>query len=62
MLPEAETPNTVTPLVRFFYDVQLLEIGYTPETEEFLLNWIVPFLPRRLTLKLSRKSLEKGSH
>ena len=41
--PEAETPNTVTPLVRFFYDVQLLEIGYTPETEEFLLNWIVRF-------------------
>ena len=41
--PEAETPTTVTPLVRFFYDVQLLEIGYTPETEELLLNWIVRF-------------------
>ncbi|MEO1659999.1 MAG: hypothetical protein AAFR51_03350 [Pseudomonadota bacterium] len=41
--PEAETPTVVTPLVRFFYDVQLLEIGYTPETEEVLLNWIVRF-------------------
>jgi len=41
--PEAETPTVVTPLVRFFYDVQLLEIGYTPETEELLLNWIVRF-------------------
>lgn len=42
-LPEAETPTTVTPLVRFFYDVQLLEIGYTPESEELMLNWIVRF-------------------
>ena len=41
--PESETPTTLTPLVRFFYDVQLLEIGYTPETEEFMLNWIVRF-------------------
>ena len=41
--PEAETPTTLTPLVRFFYDVQLLEIGYTPETEELMLNWIVRF-------------------
>ncbi|MEM7459789.1 MAG: hypothetical protein AAF331_10030 [Pseudomonadota bacterium] len=41
--PEAETPTTVTPLVRFFYDVQLLEIGYTPESEELMLNWIVRF-------------------
>ena len=41
--PEAETPTVVTPLVRFFYDVQLLELGYTPETEELLLNWIVRF-------------------
>ena len=41
--PEADTPTVVTPLVRFFYDVQLLEIGYTPETEELLLNWIVRF-------------------
>ena len=41
--PEAETPTTVTPLVRLFYDVQMLEIGYTPETEELMLNWIVRF-------------------
>ena len=41
--PEADTPTTVTPLVRFFYDVQLLEIGYTPESEELMLNWIVRF-------------------
>lgn len=42
-VPEAETPVTVTPLVRFFYGVQLVEIGYTPETERFLANWIVRF-------------------
>ena len=41
--PEADTPTTLTPLVRFFYDVQLLEIGYTPEHEELMLNWIVRF-------------------
>ncbi|NQY96086.1 MAG: hypothetical protein HRT82_02905 [Henriciella sp.] len=41
--PEAETPTTLTPLVRFFYDVQMLEIGYAPETEELMLNWIVRF-------------------
>jgi len=40
---EAETPTTVTPLIRFFYGVQLLEVGYTPETERFLANWIVRF-------------------
>lgn len=41
--PESQTPTTITPLVRFFYDVQLLEIGYTPETERFMANWIVRF-------------------
>lgn len=41
--PEADAPVTVTPLVRFFYGVQLLEVGYTPETERFLANWIVRF-------------------
>ena len=41
--PEAETPTVITPLVRFFYDVQLLEVGYTPESEELMLNWIVRF-------------------
>lgn len=39
--PESDTPITATPLIRFFYDVQLLEIGYTPETERFILNWII---------------------
>lgn len=42
-MPEADTPTTVTPLVRFFYDVQLLELGYTPETERFMASWIVRF-------------------
>lgn len=41
--PESETPTTVTPLVRFFYDVQLLELGYTPETDRFMANWIIRF-------------------
>lgn len=39
--PESDTPVTATPLIRFFYDVQLLEIGYTPETDRFMLNWII---------------------
>ncbi|MEM1391650.1 MAG: hypothetical protein AAGG45_11270 [Pseudomonadota bacterium] len=39
--PESETPVTATPLIRFFYDVQLLEIGYTPERDRFMLNWII---------------------
>jgi len=42
-VPEADTPTTVTPLVRFFYDVQLIELGYTPETDRFLANWIIRF-------------------
>ena len=41
--PEANTTTKLTPLVRFFYDVQLLEIGYTPEDEELMLNWIIRF-------------------
>ena len=41
--PESENPTTVTPLVRFFYGVQLLELGYTPETNEALANWIIRF-------------------
>ena len=40
---EADTPTTITPLVRLFYGVQMLEIGYTPETERFLTNWIFRF-------------------
>ncbi|GAB5455676.1 MAG: hypothetical protein Hens2KO_19050 [Henriciella sp.] len=41
--PESDTPTTLTPLVRFFYDVQLVEFGYTPETDRFMANWIVRF-------------------
>ena len=41
--PESDEPITTTPLVRFFYGVQLVEIGYTVETEEILFNWIVRF-------------------
>ncbi|MEL6956951.1 MAG: hypothetical protein AAFO88_09940 [Pseudomonadota bacterium] len=41
--PESDTPTTLTPLVRFFYGVQLVEVGYTPETERFMANWIVRF-------------------
>lgn len=42
-LPDSDTPTRITPLVRFFYDVQLIEIGYTPQTEELLVNWIIRF-------------------
>ena len=41
--PEAEVTTSVTPLVRFFYGVPLLELGYTPETDRFMANWIVRF-------------------
>ena len=41
--PEVDTPVKLTPLVRLFYDVQLLEIGYTPEVEELLINWVIRF-------------------
>lgn len=41
--PEADDPVTFTPLVRFFYDVQLVEVGYTPETDRFMLNYIIRF-------------------
>lgn len=41
--PEADEPTTVTPLVRFFKGVNLVEIGYTPQSEEFMFNWIVRF-------------------
>ena len=41
--PENETPTTITPLVRFFYDVQMVEVGYTLESERFMANWIVRF-------------------
>ena len=41
--PEAEDPTSVTPLIRFFKGVNLVEIGYTPQSEEFMFNWIVRF-------------------
>ena len=41
--PEAAEPTTTTPLIRFFKDVQMVEIGYTLETEELLANWIIRF-------------------
>lgn len=41
--PEADTPTTTTPLIRFFQGVQMVELGYTVEEEEFLVNWIVRF-------------------
>ena len=41
--PDAETPITLTPLVRFFYGVQLLELGYTPESDAYMLNWFIRF-------------------
>lgn len=41
--PESQTTTTLTPLVRFFYGIQLVELGYTPKTERFMANWIVRF-------------------
>ncbi|MEM8986762.1 MAG: hypothetical protein AAGC95_08570 [Pseudomonadota bacterium] len=41
--PEAGEPVTATPLLRFFYGVQLMEVGYTPQTEEFLFNYVIRF-------------------
>lgn len=41
--PETEEPVTVTPLVCFFRGVQLVELGYTPETDRAMFNWIVRF-------------------
>ena len=41
--PESNEPVTTTPLVRFFKGVQMVELGYTLETEELLANWIVRF-------------------
>ena len=29
---------------------------------KFLLYWVIPFLPRRLVLKMSRQSMEKSGH
>jgi len=41
--PESSQPTTTTPLIRLFKGVQMLELGYTIEHEEWLANWIVRF-------------------
>jgi hypothetical protein len=41
--PEGSKPLTTTPLVRFFQGVQMLELGYTVERDEWLMNWIYRF-------------------
>lgn len=41
--PESDTPLALTGLVRFFYGTQLLEVGYTPETEAVMFNTIIRF-------------------
>lgn len=41
--PEGDHPVTTTPLIRFFKGVQMVELGYTVEQNEWLANWIVRF-------------------
>lgn len=41
--PDTDEPVRTTPLMRFFYDAHLIEVGYTTETEEILFNWIIRF-------------------
>lgn len=41
--PDGDTPITTTPLIRFFKGVQMVELGYTVEENEWLANWIVRF-------------------
>jgi hypothetical protein len=41
--PESNKPTTTTPFVRLFKGVQMLELGYTIENEEWLANWIIRF-------------------
>lgn len=41
--PEDNENLLATPIVRFFYGVQLVEVGYTPATERFTANLIVRF-------------------
>ncbi len=41
--PDLDEPLTTTPLVRFFKGVQMVELGYTIEQNEFIANWIVRF-------------------
>jgi len=41
--PDSGEPVRTTPMIRLFHDVQMVEIGYTAETDEILFNWIVRF-------------------
>lgn len=41
--PDGEKPITTTPLIRLFKGVQMIELGYTVEENEWLANWIVRF-------------------
>lgn len=41
--PDADEAITTTPLLRFFQGPLLVEMGYTVETEAFLLNWMYRF-------------------
>lgn len=41
--PDADEPVTTTPLLRFFQGPLLVEMGYTVETEAFLMNWMYRF-------------------
>ena len=34
-------------------------VAFNETKLKFLLNWVVPFLPRKLVLKVSRKAMEK---
>ena len=41
--PNRDIPISTTPLVRFFKGVQMVEVGYAIERDEWLANWIVRF-------------------
>ncbi len=41
--PDGDKPITTTPLIRLFKGVQMIELGYTVEENEWLANWIVRF-------------------
>lgn len=41
--PEREEKIVTTPVLRFFKGVQLFELGYSIEQEEWMANWIVRF-------------------
>ncbi len=41
--PDAAEPVRVTPMVRLFKGVQMIELGYTLEQDTYMMNWIVRF-------------------